>query len=140
VEFAVLLPFLTCMLLGLTDLGRVLYYSMTIDNCLHNSMLFVSHSFDNQNQQWIGTTQYWQGPSGNLSSHTAAAQLDAANLSPGLPDANITKANGDDADGNAVVIVTVSYTFQPLALYPGLPAQVTLQRSGQIRVAPAVPQ
>jgi Flp pilus assembly protein TadG len=140
VEFAVLLPFLMCMLLGVTDLGRMFYYSMTIENSLHNSLLFDSQAFDNQNQQWIGTTQYWQGPSGNLSTDTAAAQLDATNLNPSLPDANISSASSTDADGNNVVVVTVTYTFTPLVPYPGLPSSIPLSRSGQIRVAPAVPK
>jgi hypothetical protein len=112
---------------------------MTIDNALENAMLFSSQSFDNQNQQWIGTTQYWQGPGSQLSTATDAAQLDAANLTPALPSANVTTATGNDADGNVIATVTVSYTFQTLVPYPGLPSQVAIQRSGQIRVAPAVP-
>jgi hypothetical protein len=139
VEFALLLPFLACMLVGVTDLGRLFYYCMTIDNALENAMLFSSQSFDNQNQQWIGTTQYWQGPGSQLSTATDAAQLDAANLTPALPSANVTTATGNDADGNSIATVTVSYTFQPLVPYPGLPSQVVIQRSGQIRIAPAVP-
>jgi Flp pilus assembly protein TadG len=140
VEFAILLPFLTAMLLGVTDLGRLFYYSMTLENSLHNALLFTGQTFDNQNQQWIGSDQYWQGPSGNLSTGTAAAQLDATNLTPSLPDANVTTASQTDADGNGVIVVTVTYTFTPLVPYPGLPSQVPISRSGQIRVAPAVPK
>jgi Flp pilus assembly protein TadG len=140
VEFAVLLPFLMCILLGAIDLGRLFYYSMTIDNAMHNAMLFSAQSFDNQNQQWIGTDQYWQGPNGNLSDSTAAAQLDATNLTPSLPDANVTTKSTTDADGNQVVVVTVTYKFQALVPYPGLPSEVPIQRSGQVRVAPALPK
>jgi Flp pilus assembly protein TadG len=140
VEFAVLLPFLTCMLLGLIDLGRLFYCSMTLENSLHNGMLFVSQSFDNQNQQWIGNTQYWQGPNGNLSAMDDAVQLDATNITPSLPDGSISSTSGTDSDGNSIITVTVSYTFTPLVPYPGLPSQVPITRSGQIRVAPAVPK
>src|SRR5262249_25876830 len=126
VEFAVLLPFLVCMLLGVTDLGRLFYVSMTIDNSLEDGMLMVGQTFDNQNQQWVGNPQSWQGPSGSLSSAAAAAQLDGANLTPALPNANVTTASSTDADGNPVVVVTVTYTFQPIVPYPGLPSQVSI--------------
>jgi Flp pilus assembly protein TadG len=139
-EFAILLPFLTCMLLAVVDLGRLFYYTMTLENSLHNALLFAGQTFDNQNQQWIGNAQYWQGPGGNVSTGTAAAQLDATNLTPSLPDANVTTASQTDADGNSVVVVTVTYTFTSLVSYPGLPSQVPISRSGQIRVAPAVPK
>jgi hypothetical protein len=140
VEFAVLLPFMMAMFLGVVDFGRLFYYSMTIDNSLHNAMLFSGQTFDNQNQQWIGTVQYWQGPNGQIvSSDSAAAELDGTNLDPALPTANIQTTSGTDADGNSVIIVTVSYTFQTLVPYPGIPSPVVITRKGQIRVAPAIP-
>jgi len=140
VELAVLLPFLMAMFLGVVDFGRLFFFSMTVDNSLHNAMLFSGQSFDNQNQQWIGNNQYWQGPNGQIvSSDTAAAELDGANLNPAMPTGNVTTTSGTDANGNAVVIVTVSYTFQTLVPYPGIPSQVVIQRTGQIRLAPAVP-
>jgi hypothetical protein len=38
-----------------------------------------------------------------------------------------------------VKIVTVSYTFTTLIPYPGIPNPVTIQRTAQVRVAPATP-
>ncbi len=122
VELAVLLPFMMGMFLGVVDFGRLFYFSMTVDNSLHNAMLFSGQTFDNQNQQWIGTNQYWQGPNGQIvSSDNAAAELDGTNLNPQLPTANIQTTPGTDADGNSVVIVTVTYSFQTLVPYPGIP-------------------
>jgi hypothetical protein len=96
--------------------------------------------FDNQNQQWIGNQQYWQGPSSQLVSlEKVAAELDGANLSPALADANISVASGSDADGHAVNIITITYTFNTLVPYPGLPSPVTITRTAQVRVAPATP-
>jgi Flp pilus assembly protein TadG len=140
VEFAVLLPFMMAMFLGVVDFGRLFYFSMTIDNSLHNAMLFSSQVFDNQNQQWVGNNQYWQGPNGQIvASDTAAAELDGTNLNPQLPTGNVQTTPGTDADGNSVIIVTVTYTFQTLVPYPGVPSPVVIQRTGQIRVAPATP-
>jgi Flp pilus assembly protein TadG len=139
VELAVLLPFLVLMFLGIVDFGRLFYHSMTVQNALHNAMLFAGQTFDNQNQQWIGNNQYWQGPGGQVSATGDAAGMDGSYMTPPLDTTQVTTATGTDANGNSVVIVTVSYTFQTLVPYPGIPSQVQIQRSAQIRVAPAVP-
>jgi hypothetical protein len=141
VELAVLLPFLVFIFLITIDFARIFYYSMTIENCLHNGAIFGSQTFDNQNQQWIGTNQYWQGPSGQIVSQgKAASQLDGTNLNPVVADSNVTIASGTDTDGNPVTIVTISYPFQTITPFPGIPSQLTIQRSAQMRVAPAVPK
>ena len=79
---AVLLPFLVGLMLFATDFARILYYTITIENCVHNCALFGSQVFDNQNQQWIaGGPQYWQGPGGQVvTQENAATDLDGTNL------------------------------------------------------------
>jgi Flp pilus assembly protein TadG len=140
VELAVLLPFLMALFLFAIDFARVLYYTITIESAIQNSALFGSQSFDNQNQQWIGNVQYWQGPSGQLvSQEKVTAELDGTNLSPALADSNISITSGTDTDGHAVNLVTITYTFNTLVPYPGVPSPITIVRSAQIRVAPAKP-
>jgi Flp pilus assembly protein TadG len=140
VELAVLLPFLVALFLGAADFARIFYVSITVENAIHNAALFGSQVFDNQNQQWIGNQQYWQGPNGQLVSVAkVAAELDGTNLSPALADSNINITSGVDADGNPVNIVTVTYTFSTLVPYPGIPSTVTIVRKAQVRVAPATP-
>jgi hypothetical protein len=141
VELAVLLPFLVSIFLMATDFARVLYYTITIENCALNGALFGGQGFDNQNQQWIGNQQYWQGPNGQVvSQEKAVAELDGTNLNPPLADSNITVTTGTDADGNTVNIVTVKYTFNTIVPYPGIPSPVTIVRTAQARVAPAIPK
>jgi hypothetical protein len=141
VEFALLLPLLVSLFLFATDFARVLYYTITIENCALNGALFGSQAFDNQNQQWIGNQQYWQGPSGQVvSQEKVVAELDGTNLNPALAGGNITVTTGTDADGNAVNIVTVTYTFKTIVPYPGIPSPVTIVRTAQARVAPATPR
>jgi TadE-like protein len=141
VELAVLLPFLVSIFLMATDFARVLYYTITIENCALNGALFGGQGFDNQNQQWIGNQQYWQGPNGQVVSlEKAVAELDGTNLNPPLADSNITVTTGTDADGNTVNIVTVKYTFNTIVPYPGIPSPVTIVRTAQARVAPAIPK
>jgi TadE-like protein len=140
VELAVLLPFLAALILFAIDFARIFDVTITLENSIHNAALFASQVFDNQNQQWIGDQQYWEGPNGELISlPKVAAKLDGSNLSPGLADADISVAPGTDADGHAVRIVTVSYTFTTLVPYPGIPSPLTITRTAQVRVAPATP-
>jgi Flp pilus assembly protein TadG len=140
VELAVLLPFLVTLGLFATDFARVLYYTITIENAVSNGALFGGQVFDNQNQQWIGNQQYWQGPNGQLvSQQQVAAQLDGGSLNPVLADSNVSVSSGNDADGNPVNIVTITYTFNTIVPYPGVPSPVTIVRTAQVRVAPANP-
>ena len=140
-ELAVLLPFLVALFLFAADFARIFYVSITLENASHNAALFGSRTFDNRNQQWIGNQQYWQGPNGQIVSQgRAASELDGTNLNPVLGDSNITVANATAADGNPVSIVTISYPFQTITQFPGIPSQLTIQRSAQMRVAPAVPR
>lgn len=140
VELAVLLPILVALFLFATDFARILYYTITIESSIHNGALYGSQVFDNQNQQWVGNVQYWQGPNGQLVSvEKVAAELDGANLKPALADSNISVSSGNDAEGNPVNIVTVTYTFNTLVPYPGIPSPVTITRRAQVRIAPATP-
>jgi hypothetical protein len=139
-ELAILLPFLVCLFLFAIDFARILFYTITIETALQNGALFGSQSFDNQNQQWIGNVQYWQGPNGQLvSQEKVTSELDTTNLNPALSDANINVTGGTDADGNPVNIVTITYTFNTFVPYPGVPSPVTITRTAQVRVAPPKP-
>ena len=140
VEFAVLLPFLAFLFVIAVDYGRIIYYTVTIDNCVHNGAIFASQTFDNQNQQWIGNNQYWQTPSGEISDIVKATLADGGSLSPALTSDNVSVTNGSDADGNTTTTVTITYTFQTVTKFPGVPSDVTIVRSCQMRVAPATPQ
>jgi hypothetical protein len=139
-ELALLLPFLMSLFLFAADFARIFYYTITLENAIQNAALFGSQCFDNQNQQFIGNQQYWQGPSGQVATQAKAmSEFDATNLNPALADSNISITTGTDADGNSVNIVTVTYTFSTLVPYPGVPSQITITRTAQVRIAPANP-
>jgi hypothetical protein len=139
-ELALLLPFLVSLGLFATDFARALYYTITIENAVNNGALFGGQVFDNQNQQWIGNQQYWQGPNGQLvSQEKVATELDGSSLNPALADSNVTVTSSNDADGNPVNIVTITYTFSTIVPYPGIPSPVQIVRTAQVRVAPAKP-
>jgi Flp pilus assembly protein TadG len=119
VELAFLLPLLVFMLVIGIDYSRVFYYSQIIENCARNGALYLSDP---------------KAPAYNLySSVSQAALADAANLSP---QPTVTSSSGNDAAGNAYVVVTVTWPFSTITGFPGVPQQISLSRSVQMRVAP----
>jgi Flp pilus assembly protein TadG len=117
---ALLLPVLAFLFVIGVDFARLFYHYATITNCARNGAL---HATDPANSPYT-TTQ-------------AAGLADASNLSPQPTVSNPTA--GTDGAGNPYVEVTVSYSFQPLTSYPGIPSPLNLARTVRMRVPPAVP-
>ena len=129
VELAVFLPFLVFIFLIAADFCRIFYCSLTITNCARNGAVFASN---------VNNSQSWQNGTA-LTSIQQAALADAASLNPPLTTSNVTVAWGNDADGNSCVTVSVSYTFQTIANFPGIPYTTNLVRKVEMRVAPQHP-
>jgi hypothetical protein len=119
-------PFLTFLFVAATDYARIFHASLIVDNCARNGAIYASNVFTN--------TQ-WQGTSGQIASAQAAAVAEGTGLSPALTAANVAVSNGKDADGNTVVIVTVTYPFNTISRFPGIPSQVNLVSNAQMRQA-----
>src|SRR5262249_23827637 len=123
VELALLLPILTFLLLITIDYCRLFYYSQVVTNCARNGGVYAFDPF-----------AVAQSPYTDL---TKAAKADA---SPDLrPDLHVSSSNGTDSNGT-YTRVTVSYTFNTITNYPGIPSSVTITRTVQVRVAPSTPQ
>ena len=118
VELAVLLPFLTFMLVAGMDFARVFYYSLTIMNCAREGGIYASldasHAADSAGIQ-------------------NAALADASGITPSPA---VTSVTSTDGAGNPIVTVTVTYSFQTITSYPGIPSPVSLVRTVQMRVLP----
>jgi Flp pilus assembly protein TadG len=121
-ELALLLPFLGGLLLITIDFARLYYHYTIVTNCARNGALYLSDP-----------TVTNESPYANV---TAAAQADASDLSP-LPTVNST--NGTDSSSNPYVEVTVTYPFQTISSYPGLPNPINLTRTVRMRVSPTSP-
>ncbi len=122
VELAVLAPFLVFLFVAVLDYGRIFYDSLTIENCARNGALYGSDPIAAAESPYSSITQ--------------AALADASNLSP-TP--TVTSSNGTDSSGNPYVEVTVSYSFQTLVAYPGIPQTTQISRTVQMRVAASTP-
>jgi Flp pilus assembly protein TadG len=118
VELAVLLPFLTFLLLVAVDYSRVFYFSLTIENAARNAALYgtrdTTHASDTAGIQSV-------------------ALADCSNVTP-TP--TVTSQSGTDANGYSVVTVTISYDFHTITNYPGIPSTTTLTRTVSMRVLP----
>jgi Flp pilus assembly protein TadG len=122
VELAFLLPLLVFLFAIGLDFARVYSPYVTITNCANSGALYASqdaaHSVD-------------------TAGITAAAQADAGDLSP-QPSVSSTRLT--DANGNPCVQVTVTWTFQTITHFPGVPTTMNITRTVQMRVQPAVPK
>jgi Flp pilus assembly protein TadG len=120
VELAVLLPLLAFLLVVAIDFSRIYYASLILNNCARNGALY---GCDNPaNAQDTAGIQ-------------SAALADAPNLSPAP---SVTSTTGTDADGSYIE-VTVSWQFQTITNYPGVPSPINLVRKVRMHVSPTVP-
>jgi Flp pilus assembly protein TadG len=122
VELAVLLPLLVFLFVIGIDFARAFYFALTITNCARDGAIYGSmdptHAADTTGIQQM-------------------ALADASNLSPAP---NVSSTTGTDGQGNPYVSVTVTWTFNTVAAYPGVPSPITLSRTVQMRVAPVLPK
>lgn len=122
-ELALLLPLLGGLFLVSVDFARLYYHYSIVSNCARNGALYASDPVAAAESRY--------------SSVTDAAQADAnPDLNP-LP--TVTSTTGTDTAGDAYVEVTVSYPFQTISNYPGLPNPINLTRTVRMRLAPTVP-
>ncbi len=123
VELALVLPLLALLLLAAIDFARFYYHYDVVTNAARNGALYGSDP--------VAAAESPYYTSGGL---PAAALADATDLNPAPA---VTWTNTTDANGNACVQVTVTYTFYTLIDYPGIPNPVYLSRTVQMRVAPS---
>ena len=121
VELAVLLPFLAFLFVIALDWARIFYYSETVANCARNGALYGSDPYSSYKSPYTSVTQ--------------AALADASNLSPAP---TVTSTSGSDSNGSYVE-VTVSYPFQTVTNFPGVPASTNVVRTVRMNIAPDLP-
>jgi Flp pilus assembly protein TadG len=122
VELALLLPLLALLFLAAVDFARLYYHYTVINNCARNGALYA-----------CDPTAAAESPYPDV---TSAALADATDLSP---QPAVSSQNTTDPAGNACVDVTVSYTFNTITSYPGLPSPVTLTQTVRMRMVPPSP-
>src|ERR1700736_4434539 len=104
VELAVALPFIVFLFVIAVDFARIFYFSQVLENCTRQGALYASDP---------------KAPAYNLyTSVQEAALADAQGLTP---QPTVTSTTGTDQAGNAYVTVTVTWQFQTITSFPGVP-------------------
>src|SRR5262245_15796513 len=124
VELAILLPFLAYIFVIALDWSRIIYYTVTVNNCARNGALWLSDPYSTMISAYPTLT--------------AAALADASNLSP-QPTVQDPPASGVDANGYSYKECTVTYPFQTLTNVPGVPKTTTITRTVRVLTAPKAP-
>jgi Flp pilus assembly protein TadG len=138
VELALLLPFLCFLFVVSVDFARVFYFAITVQNCARNGAYYASN---------YPNTSYIYNDIYGYTSISDAVTRDAGNLSA-TPTYSVAYSSSPSGPFNlttepsttAYLQVTVSWTFQTITHYPGVPQTVNLSRSSIMQVAPAMPQ
>jgi Flp pilus assembly protein TadG len=123
VELAVLLPFLAYIFAISVDWTRVIYFTVTVNNCARNGALYAADPYSTTISPYATMTQ--------------AALADASNLSP---QPTVTSASGIDANGYAYVDCTVSYDFHTITNFPGVPSSTPVVRTVRVYTLPQIPK
>lgn len=122
VEFAVLCPLLVFLFVVGVDFCRAFYHAQTVTNCARSGAIYGS-SHPDKSKDTAGIE--------------AAALADAKNLSPAPA---ISSSLAVDADGNKVVRVSASWTFNSVCGVPLLPASTNITRTVEMRIAAKDPK
>ena len=129
VEFALLLPFLCLLLLGVIDFGRAYYLGIEVRNAAHAGALYGT-----QNSTDItGMQNTALGDAQDVTGMTATATYgcecsDGSSVTPlcgTQPTCGVNSVN--------YVQVTTAATYRTLFPWPGIPSSVALQGSAKLR-------
>lgn len=119
VETALLLPFLLLVAVGATDLGRFSYANIAVATAARNGAQYGSTS---------------KTAAKDTTGIKTAAQSETSGL-PGYSSSNPT-VTSTYTSSSSKLSVTVSFQFNSLMRYPGLPSSVTITRTVKLRVIP----
>jgi Flp pilus assembly protein TadG len=118
VEFALVAPFLCFAFVATIDFARVYYCSLTVSNCARNGAIYGAAD---------------KTCAVDASGIQSAARLDASNLKSSQLGVSST------SDGSSYLEVRVTYPFQTLVTYPGIPHTTNISRTVRMNVVPATP-
>jgi len=123
VELAIVLPILMFLLVISMDYGRLFYFSQIVNNCARNAALWAGDPIA-QTYSPYTTLQ-------------AAANADAYGLD--ATKMNVSQKTGSDSAGSWVE-VTVTYPFNTITNFPGVPSKTTLTSVVHVKLASTTPK
>ena len=135
VELALVTPILLLLILITADSARVFSAHLSIGNAAREGASYAARTVDSECAEF-----------GDLELHTREAALQEAGSAGTIfgvaPTVDIQWPDycgqpepcNDGFEGFECVRVTVNYQFEPLITFPGLPNQIDIERSAQMRV------
>jgi Flp pilus assembly protein TadG len=143
VEFAIMVPLLSMLLVGVIEIGRFAYFSIAVGNAAHAGVQYGSYNArtaaDFAGMQAAATSD----GQNNIQNITAVARdvcscwIDSTGTeSPSPPTAAACSANPRCTSGTPVTYaqVTASGTYSPMMHYPGLPTTFGVSATATMRV------
>jgi len=118
VEFALILPIVMILVLGCIDFGRFTHSYLAVTNAAR-----AGAGFGSVNPYTTASATTWKAD-------IKSAVVDEMSKLNGFDSTQLTVTSSYIDEGNGLwrVKVTVSYPFQSVVSWPGLPATMTMQR------------
>lgn len=135
VELALVTPILLILVLITADSARVFSAHLSIGNAAREGASYASRAVDSECEDLADLELQTR----NAALQEAGSAGTIFGVAPTV-DINFPPACGepepcdDGFEGYECVRVTVNYQFEPLITFPGLPSQIDLERSAQMRV------
>jgi Flp pilus assembly protein TadG len=134
VEFAIVLPLLTMVMLGAVDFSRVWVQSSAVENAAHAGAQYgaqtTSHAVD--------TSGIYNAVMDDLNASAAATETFTVASQQYCECANTVSVDCDDGECSSggvhmYVRVRVNSTFETMFDYPGIPREIDVSREARIR-------
>ncbi len=119
VEFAIALPLLLLLLLGIAEFGRMLYQYNSLLQANRDAVRYLAGEAWNGNLGQVVIDPVVEARTKNLAVYGVPVPMSGSEVVPGLTTANVTVG----AVGSEHVQVSTSYVFQPV-IGTGLPALI----------------
>ena len=129
VEFALMLPFLSLLLLGVIDFGRAFYVDVEVSNAAYTGALYGTQNYSDT----TGMQNAALGDAPDITGITATANY-GCECSDGS-NAVASCSSQPTCSVNVVnyVQVTTSATYKPMFPWPGIPSSIAMQGSAKLR-------
>jgi Flp pilus assembly protein TadG len=127
VEFAIILPLLMLIILGCVDFGRFAYTYIAVTNATRTGALFGA-----LNPYTTATQSIW-GANIRQKVVDDLNALMTADPDYGPTDLAVTSTRMTEASGLWRAHVEVSYPFKTVISWPGIPSNLTLRRTVEMR-------
>ena len=129
VEFAVMLPFLTLLLVGLIDFGRAYYVNVEVTNAAYTGALYGTQNYSDV----TGMQNAASADAPDVTGMTAIASYGCECSDGTNPVAGCSSQPACSTNVVNYVQVTTTATYKPLFPWPGVPGSLAMQGLARLR-------